>query len=98
MPIQKDPEGMEIFHLNKVATFVNKRALEIGCGDGRLTWKYASSAGSVTGIDPDVQALQAAIQTCPRNLRQAVSFVRADSINLPFPQEKFDLAIMSWSL
>jgi ubiquinone/menaquinone biosynthesis C-methylase UbiE len=97
MPLQKDPEGMENKYLDRSVIFTNQRVLEIGSGDGRLTWRYAHSAGRVTAIDPDAQALGVAISGCPEDLRETVSFVRANSINLPFPRETFDIALLSWS-
>jgi cyclopropane fatty-acyl-phospholipid synthase-like methyltransferase len=57
MPNQKDPERVEILHLEKAVTFAGRNVLEIGCGDGRLTWRYVLSAGRVTGVDPDGEAL-----------------------------------------
>jgi hypothetical protein len=38
MTVQKDPEGTEIHHLAKIADFADQNVLEIGCGEGRLTW------------------------------------------------------------
>ena len=97
MPLQKDPEGTEILHLEKAVAFAGRHVLEIGCGDGRLTWRYAHSAGCVTGIDPDGDALKAAFTARPDDLRQTVSFVRASSLDLAFAHEKFDTAILAWS-
>jgi ubiquinone/menaquinone biosynthesis C-methylase UbiE len=98
MPIQKDPEGIEILHLEKMAAFPGRHVLEIGCGDGRLTWRYAPFADRVTGIDPDVQTLLEAVATLPDVHQKSVSFVRASSLHLPFPHKKFDIAILAWSL
>jgi tRNA G46 methylase TrmB len=39
MTLEKDPEGFEKKSLHKFADFADKRILEIGCGEGRLTWK-----------------------------------------------------------
>ncbi len=97
MTLQKDPEGNEIRHLNQSALFTNQRVLEIGSGDGRLTWRYAHSTGRVTGIDPDADALKIAVTDCPPGLSETVSFARACSLDLPFPQETFDIAILAWS-
>ena len=98
MPIQKDPERTEVQHLHQLVDFSGKHVLEIGCGDGRLTWRYAGSAGRVTGVDPDAEALKAAVRDTPADLRGSVSFARASSLNLPFPRETFDAAILAWSL
>jgi len=98
MPIQKDPEGTEILHLEMATDFVGRNVLEIGCGDGRLTWRYAASTNYTTGIDTDSEALLAAVVARPDNLLQRISFVRASSLNLPFPPKKFDIAVLAWSL
>ena len=98
MPIQKDPEGAEILHLEKAVTFAGRKVLELGCGDGRLTWRVALSAGRITGVDPDGAALRTAVKSRQENLEQSVSFVHASSLALPFPHEEFDLAILAWTL
>jgi ubiquinone/menaquinone biosynthesis C-methylase UbiE len=97
MTLQKDPEGTEIRFLNQAVILANKHILEIGTGDGRLTWRVANSAGHVTGIDLDADALRVAASVCPTNIRDNVLFVRAGSLNLPFPRETFDIAILAWS-
>jgi ubiquinone/menaquinone biosynthesis C-methylase UbiE len=97
MPVQKDPEGIEILNLNKIADFSDQHVLEIGCGDGRLTSRYAPLAARVTAIDPDVAALLAAGSNLPANLKRMSSFIRANAIDLPFPGQKFDIALLSWS-
>jgi predicted RNA methylase len=60
MALQKDPEGIERKTLHKLVDFTNKTVLEIGCGEGRLTWKYAASAKRVVGFDPDHDSLRVA--------------------------------------
>jgi ubiquinone/menaquinone biosynthesis C-methylase UbiE len=97
MTLQKDPEGIETRYLNQSAIFTDQNVLEIGSGDGRLTWRYAHSASRVTGIDPDADTLRTAASDCPVNLHETVSFVRASSLDLPFPHETFDIAILAWS-
>jgi cyclopropane fatty-acyl-phospholipid synthase-like methyltransferase len=44
MKIRIDPENNELRALIKIADFKEKHVLEIGCGDGRLTWRYAEEA------------------------------------------------------
>ena len=98
MALQKDPEGTETSFLHRSTEFAGQRVLEIGCGDGRLTWRYANTAGSLIGIDLDAEALTAAASNCPADLVETVSFVRAGSLDLPFPRETFDIAFLAWSL
>lgn len=98
MSILKDPEGIEILNLNKIADLLDQHVLEIGCGDGRLTSRYAPLAARVTAIDPDAAALLATSSNIPANLKRMSSFIRANAFDLPFPVNKFDLALFSWSL
>lgn len=97
MTLQKDPEGTETLFLRRSADFTGKRVLEIGCGDGRLIWRYANATGCLIGIDLDAEALSAAASNCQVDLDKNVSFVRASTLDLPFPRETFDIAILAWS-
>ncbi len=96
MTLFKDPERTETKTLHRFADFTGKRVLEIGCGDGRLTWQYAKGTKFVTGIDLNADDLRVATIDRPSDL--PVSFARADSIHIPFAKEKFDIAILAWSL
>jgi len=98
MTLQKDPERTETKYLRRFADFADKRVLEIGCGDGRLTRQYAKSASQVAAIDLDVDSLRYAVVDRPSDLENKVLFSRADSTHLPFSKEKFDIAILAWSL
>ena len=99
MTAQQDPERNEIKFLNQFADFaVSKRVLEIGCGDGRLTWRYARSVGHVFGLEIERDDLRVAKIDRPSDLEHRVVFTCADAVHLPFSKETFDLAILSWSL
>ena len=98
MTVQKDPEGVEQRHLGGLVQFAGKRVLEIGCGDGRLTWKYARLARQVVGIDLDADGLRFASIERPSDLEKSVAFVRASSTGLPLPRATFDIALLAWSL
>ena len=62
---QKDPENNETPALFKIVNFSGQRVLEIGCGNGRVTWRYAGQAAHVTGIDPDDKQIALARETLP---------------------------------
>ena len=98
MPVRIDPEDTETKTLHDFADFSGKRVLEIGCGDGRLTWRYAERAAHVTAIDPDADEIAAAIEDCPPALREHVEFRAARLEEFSPPTEWFDLALLSWSL
>ena len=98
MTLQKDPERNESKYLHKFADFTGKRVLEVGCGEGRMTWQYAKSAQMTIGIDADHVALRIATVDRPADLQSKVLFSCADSRNLPFSKEAFDIAVLAWSL
>jgi ubiquinone/menaquinone biosynthesis C-methylase UbiE len=98
MSFQKDPEKYETKFIHRLVDFGGKHVLEVGCGEGRLTWRYAGSAQRVTGIDPDQDALRVAIYDIPSSLRKKTVFACASSLTLPFADETFDIGVLSWSL
>jgi ubiquinone/menaquinone biosynthesis C-methylase UbiE len=93
-----DPFGDETAALAKIVDFRDLRVLEIGCGEGRLTWRYAGEAESVLGIDPDEERIAQARADLPVALREKVRFEVADAADFAPPRRKFELAFFSWSL
>jgi ubiquinone/menaquinone biosynthesis C-methylase UbiE len=93
-----DPEGFESAALAGVPELDGARVLEIGAGDGRLTWQYAARAGSVVGVDTDGEAIADLMEDRAPGLRSRVSALVADSQFLPFAAERFDAAVLAWSL
>lgn len=90
-----DPEGVEIRALRSIVDFTGKEIIEIGCGDGRLTRRYASEAKSVHAIDPNVDDLRIARREVrAKNVRFAAGDITTD----PLPDRTYDLAILSYSL
>lgn len=102
MALQLDPEGNETRALfSSFDDFRGKSVLEIGCGDGRLTWRYAERAAQVTAIDPDAGKFASAVSAHAARLPQ---FAHVQFLNTGLEafavqtKEKFDIAILAWSL
>jgi 2-polyprenyl-3-methyl-5-hydroxy-6-metoxy-1,4-benzoquinol methylase len=93
----KDPEGAEARVLGQTDDFTGTRVLEIGCGDGRLTWLYAPRAASVLGIDPDEEQIAVARSATPPELADRVQFEVGEAEDLS-RTAVFDVAFLSWSL
>ena len=93
-----DPEGIETRELLAAVDFTDKTVLEIGCGDGRLTFKYASTPRRVVGIEPGASPLTAAQSNCPAVLRPHVHFTQASAVTLPFHRYTFDIVLLAKSL
>jgi 2-polyprenyl-3-methyl-5-hydroxy-6-metoxy-1,4-benzoquinol methylase len=100
MAVIKDPEGNETSTLHALVDFKNHHVLEVGCGDGRLTWRYAGDAASVTAIDPDGKAVEAARAGAPEELKGRVRFLEStlEDFARSSSDQRFDVAIFSWSL
>jgi 16S rRNA A1518/A1519 N6-dimethyltransferase RsmA/KsgA/DIM1 with predicted DNA glycosylase/AP lyase activity len=99
MSILIDPEEYESHALFSLPiTWTGSSVLEIGSGDGRLTWRYADKVARVIAIEPDAEKHKTALADRPSG------FEHVEFLNLGLDEfvkqnkEKFDLAILSWSL
>jgi ubiquinone/menaquinone biosynthesis C-methylase UbiE len=72
--------------------------LEIGCGEGRLTRRYAPDARSVIAIDPDAASIAAARAALPASLADRVAFAVGSAESLEGPPRAFDAVFLSHSL
>ena len=77
-----DPEGVETRVIHELIDFIGKDVLEIGCGDGRLTWRFADVAASELAFDPDESAVATAHEQIRDDLKAKVSFHIADTTNI----------------
>jgi 2-polyprenyl-3-methyl-5-hydroxy-6-metoxy-1,4-benzoquinol methylase len=93
-----DPEGSETAVIHELVDFRGTDVLEVGCGDGRLTERFAEHCHSVLAIDPNEQRIERAVATVPSELRAAVTFEAADILDAKLPAEAFDIVVLSWSI
>lgn len=100
MAIRVDPEGNETRALFELADLDGHYVLEIGCGDGRLTWRYASKVAHVTAIDPYEESIIRAKASVPEDVRGRVEIMHADFEHFAASSgpSAFDTVILSLSL
>jgi ubiquinone/menaquinone biosynthesis C-methylase UbiE len=97
MPVRDDPEGIELKTLLKQVTLKGKEVLELGCGDGRLTYMYFDRAKKVVAIDPLTSSIKIAKKNLPRGSPMP-EFRVGRAEKLTFPDASFDVAFFTWSL
>jgi ubiquinone/menaquinone biosynthesis C-methylase UbiE len=96
--VLKDPEQVEVEVLSQTGELNDRQVLEIGAGEGRMTWRYAAWTASVVGIDVDPERIDDAVRAKPEHLAHKTSFLLAMAERLPFPAGSFDTAVLAWSL
>lgn len=74
-----------------------ERVVEIGCGTGNLTLRAAAAGGVVTGLDPDIGALNRAARKARRR-GVGVTLVRGYADRLPADDGSVDHVISSFAL
>ena len=99
MPIELDPEERELRALLELLPNLHcAHVVEVGCGDGRLTRRYADLAASVLAFDPDTEEVARAWQSLPAELAQRVTYRVASGKEIELERNSFDLVVFSWSL
>ncbi len=98
MSMALDPEHAETRAIHALVDFTGTDVLEVGCGDGRLTWRFAEQAHTVLALDPEAPAIATAQASCPDHLRQKVTFQTADITTVELPPVAYTVVVLSWSL
>jgi len=98
MVVLRDPEQAETQAIHELIDFAGTDVLEVGCGDGRLTWRYAAGTRSVLALDPDAAAVEQARADLPEQWRHTVTFQAADITSVNVPPGAFDVVVLAWSL
>jgi ubiquinone/menaquinone biosynthesis C-methylase UbiE len=92
------PDGMELRLIEGFTTLHGRRILEVGCGDGRLTFQYAPRARQVLAIDPDRPSIEDALDEQALLGLRNITFRVGSIEQLPARGAPFDVALFSWSL
>jgi 2-polyprenyl-3-methyl-5-hydroxy-6-metoxy-1,4-benzoquinol methylase len=98
MPVVIDPDGVEIVAIRELVDLRQLRIVEVGCGDGRLTFECGREAATVFAYDSDEEAIRKARSETPNALRRRIRFEVAEAGERELPKGEFDLALFSWSL
>ena len=98
MPLVVDPHGVEFATIRELVDLRGQRLLEIGCGNGRLSFACAREGADVFGFDPDEDSIAVARGETPAELRRRLRFEAAHAREIELPKGEFDLALFSWSL
>lgn len=71
------------------------RVLDVATGTGEQAFAFATRAAEVVGVDLSDAMLEIARR---KNQRSNTKFQHADAVALPFPDESFDVACISFAL
>ncbi len=99
MVIRVDPERNEIGALKEVGEWRDKKVLEVGCGDGRLTLRLATLRPKlIHAIDPNADIIRTARKNLPMGFAQQIHYKVGSVSELKYPANSFDRAVFSWVL
>ncbi len=100
MTIRIDPEGNETDVLFDLVEVEGREVLEIGCGGGRLTRRYADRAAHVSAIDPFADAIARANTWLSEAPNDRIEFrhVAFEDLSAATEADVFDVTLLSWSL
>jgi ubiquinone/menaquinone biosynthesis C-methylase UbiE len=74
-----------------------KRILEIGCGEGRVSFLLAKHAENYLAIDSSVSSINKAISQITPKLKKRIDFEVAFAAKLPLPAQSVDVVFMMFS-
>ena len=100
MAIRTDPENKETRALLDMVNLSGQHVLEIGCGDGSKTFRYADQASHVTAIDPDAKQIALAKEHLPSQLQNRIEFHNSafEDFANACASSAFDIVILAKSL
>jgi 2-polyprenyl-6-hydroxyphenyl methylase/3-demethylubiquinone-9 3-methyltransferase len=79
-----------ILHQQRGTATASMSVLDVGCGGGLLSERFASIGCAVTGVDQSLPTLEAA-RAHARAMSLDIGYRQADAANLPFEAGQFDV-------
>lgn len=99
MTVRVDPERNEIRALKQAGTWRDRKVLEIGCGDGRLTLRLAAlDPKLIHAIDPRADLIRTALENLPAGRAKQIRYKVGTTEGLKYPPHTFDIVVFSWVL
>jgi len=98
MATEVDPAGVEPSVILQAGNFRNARVLEVGAGDGRLTFRYVEEPASVVGIDTNETEIRSTAKGFRAEMAGHVQFLCASATAVPFSPEQFEIVLLASSL
>lgn len=92
------PPGMEVRIIRRFVELKDRRILELGCGDGRLTRQVAPLASSMVAVEPGSARVAIARRTATSEGIDNVTFRVGSAERIRLRGDRFDIALVSWSL
>jgi len=86
----------EILNAYKVGR--DMRVLDLGCGNGRWSIKFAENCAEVVGIDISQKLINVAQKKAKEKNLNNIKFIKGLIINLPQLGKKFDMVFFGWVL
>jgi 2-polyprenyl-3-methyl-5-hydroxy-6-metoxy-1,4-benzoquinol methylase len=102
MRVTRHPEtGREVRAFGGRRLFGGKDVLDVGSGDGRLSFDLAAVSRRVVGIEPNEELIAIArAEAARRGLDDRLDFRLGDGryMDTGVLRERFDIAVFTWSL
>lgn len=96
--IKVDEHNLAIKKMLEHVDFKGKHVLDIGCGDGRMSFQVAKYSKSIFGIDPDPEEINLAKENSQIQNIENVKFQVGSLEDLDFKEDTFDVVLFSLSL